>query len=781
MRSMPFSTERHASPEMFFGYSGTSSRPPGGWKLEEIVGCWLQSTDGPPSFWAVGERKLGKTSLLVRLEDLLNSQRGEAPRLPVPLLLSCKGVADIAGFYRQLFERAAQTLAGREQALELDELMLFAEGNGPATALELFERARADLGRLVAQLSPEGSPRARLILLVDDAGSAVERGWAKTLFEHLRVLLRGCPTPCSDDAFGRDDVAVVIAAERGIERADGARGLLDLVEELPLHTLDLNEVATLIGESFKRFRRSWPHRIYSATAGHPWLVHFVMERIVASGANDVQEQEPDLDAIVKTQFRAFKDGVSIFRLYLDSLMDRSVEILAHLAMKGSTADDLAAKTKLSIAAVARRLEQMLNLGIVYQTPGDAADAQCRYFLGDIFKQWFIAHTGSNVLLSEIEVLRSSTVTAQKAVLNAPFTLTLGIDPEFVLVDGLYTRLVPVGPRFPQNLRNITALTRNEAAKGDLDLVADELKEALQQSNWEAVWNDYVDHSGADARFVLRVANPDLFQLPIELLPINGRPLALERPVYKELMAGQREPAYRLCGNLLSPETELNVLLIGSGRKGIYEERQYDELPLVATEIAEIAASLRAKSTGRRLKIGRVAAVVEPDVNLPKGVDRLQLSTANVARALRGELGGPFHVLHYCGHYIHNRDKSAGGFLLHDGESLKLFNLAEWYHTLNQQTPLRLVCLSACDSAGHRQDPDLYHLGAAREALQCGVPVVIGMRWSIRDSRALEFSRAFYPQLLEFGVPEVALWKTRRALNEKEPGNSLWAAPVMLTR
>lgn len=140
---------------------------------------------------------------------------------------------------------------------------------------------------------------------------------------------------------------------------------------------------------------------------------------------------------------------------------------------------------------------------------------------------------------------------------------------------------------------------------------------------------------------------------------------------------------------------------------------------------------------------------------------------------------PFHLVHYCGHYIPNRSETAGGFLLQDGEGLKLFNLAEWRNSL--QPTLQVVCLSSCATAVHVKEQNLYHLGAAHAALTIGVPVVIGMRWSISDVQGYEFSRTFYPLLVQSGVPELALLETRRRLEEQHTGSTLWAAPVMLTR
>jgi hypothetical protein len=200
---------------------------------------------------------------------------------------------------------------------------------------------------------------------------------------------------------------------------------------------------------------------------------------------------------------------------------------------------------------------------------------------------------------------------------------------------------------------------------------------------------------------------------------------------------------------------------------------------VQEEVTAICNALIAGEAEQRLRIKRIVALVDFDGPLPGRVRREALSSINLNRALRGELGGPFHLFHYCGHYIPNRE-TAGGFLLNDGQDMELFNLVEWRNAL-MNTSLRLVCLNACGSGAHVSDPNLYQVGAAHAALTMGVPAVIGMRWSIRDGQALDFSRLFYPSLMKTGIPEIALFKTRCELSENETTTALWAAPVMLTR
>lgn len=645
----PYSADRHASPELFCGYADPATRAPGAWTLEEIAGSWLQLQGGAPSFWVVGDRKLGKTSLLLRLRYLLRTegQNPESPRFAVPLYVSCEGVSTPYELYTQILARATEIL-GEGSApwpLELDPRQFeMPRMDPPESDLALLDAAIRDLNRLAEQVASASRMPVRLVLLIDDAWAAVEAGWAGTLCDHLRALLSGWPFLSLGRPALREAFAVALASDRDLEEVRGARGLLELLDELPVRSLAATEVTALITiPGPVRLDARWRPRIYQATAGHPWLVQFVMEHIVDAFGTDAQKHGKIFEEIVTDRFQRSVGG-AIFGHYLERFQE-DVRVLAHLTLnrQGSSLKELAGKTGMSAAGLTERLEAMIHCGILYQPPGEAQDEEGRYALGEIFMHWFLAHTGGAVLLAEIERLSAAErrERTQQQFLNAPFTLTLGVNPDFLLADGLYTRLIDLGNDLTKILNRIKILIRKQGDKEFLDLVADDLKDALHQREWEPIWNDYVEKApaqGRDPRFVLRVGNVDLFQFPIEIVSLNERPLGLERPVYKELMAGQRAPAYRLSRNLLSPETELNVLLVGSSGGGEYDQEEYPELTYVEQEVSEIISALQVKDPERRLRIGRIVALVDSAEELPAGVQKDLPSAANLARALRGGFG-----------------------------------------------------------------------------------------------------------------------------------------------
>jgi CHAT domain len=793
----PYSADLYASPEIFRGYGDpVTPRAPGGWTLQEIAGSWLQLHGPAPSFWVVGHRKLGKTSLLLRLAYLLRleGQGPENPRIVVPLYLSCKGVATLAAFYSKLLARAGEILAaGAGQApspwnLDVGKFALL-RTDPQRTDLELLDLAIDDLDRLAEQVSLGSRQEARIVLLLDDVGAAVDAGWAGSLFEHLRTLLNGWPFLFRGNGSRRKAFVVALASDWSLEKKREARGLLELLEELPVRSLGVAEVTALITVSGPvELDPRWRFRIYKATAGHPWLVQFVMKHVVDSFGPDVQRHDQLFEAIITERFQESSEGAEILGHYLKHFHD-NVRILAELAVdrQGISLPALAAKTGLSAAALGERLEAMVRCGVLYQPPGDAPEAEGRYALGDIFRHWFLAHTGFASFVDEIERRREAGTREREdlRVSNAPFMVTMGLSPDFLLADGLYTRLLGLnGELIQESFALIDLLVQSEGQKKNLDVVAQNLRKMLRQSEWEPVWSNYCQKAAAEGRqprFVLRVSDKSLYAFPIEVLKFDDRPLGLSAPVYKELMADQRETAYRLCRNSLPLDPSLNVLLVGSGRRGTFRNREYPGLGYVAEEVREIVRLLLEEGSDHGVEIGKIAALVDAAVELPEAVQRLAPSAANLKRALRGGLGLNFHLFHYCGHYIPNDGDEEGGFLLRDGDRLELFNLASWRNALAQQKTLKLVCLSACGSAGHVPEPNLYHLGAAHTALTSGVPAVIGMRWSIKDSQGYSFSSVFYPQLLQSGVPELALFEARAKLLEMESASTLWAAPVMLTR
>jgi tetratricopeptide (TPR) repeat protein len=122
-----------------------------------------------------------------------------------------------------------------------------------------------------------------------------------------------------------------------------------------------------------------------------------------------------------------------------------------------------------------------------------------------------------------------------------------------------------------------------------------------------------------------------------------------------------------------------------------------------------------------------------------------------------------HVLHFAGHGTFDEKRNEGFLLLEDekGDAEETSN-DKVVKLLSAYPSLRLVVLSACQSAKRSQNPG--YLGLAEQLLAQGVPTVLAMQHSVRDDRASEFARRFYSSLAAGKAVDVALTEARVVLS-----------------
>jgi hypothetical protein len=103
--------------------------------------------------------------------------------------------------------------------------------------------------------------------------------------------------------------------------------------------------------------------------------------------------------------------------------------------------------------------------------------------------------------------------------------------------------------------------------------------------------------------------------------------------------------------------------------------------------------------------------------------------------------------------------------------------------------VKVVILSTCNAAWRDQEGFTWR-GVAAALLRAGVPVVVGMQYSISDAAAIEFSRAFYRALARGLSLDEAVGHGRAALTKgvkdgdmPDPENLLsdFGLPVLYTR
>jgi hypothetical protein len=220
----------------------------------------------------------------------------------------------------------------------------------------------------------------------------------------------------------------------------------------------------------------------------------------------------------------------------------------------------------------------------------------------------------------------------------------------------------------------------------------------------------------------------------------------------------------------------------------------------------------------RVLVAVAAPVDKPPANIAKEVKVIQDAVANMSgpggsldidfieQATRADVAAqltrkPYQVLHFIGHggFDVVGDVEAPRahlcFVRPDGSGLSDPTDADTLTAILRNTDVRLVVITACSSAAPTPpipgDPDAGPLGTGAfdgvaQRLVTGISPVtaaVGMQFDLEDVAAVEFSRAFYENLLQ---PDVALDEVvtlaRRALVVRlQAGHRAWVTPAVYWR
>jgi hypothetical protein len=149
---------------------------------------------------------------------------------------------------------------------------------------------------------------------------------------------------------------------------------------------------------------------------------------------------------------------------------------------------------------------------------------------------------------------------------------------------------------------------------------------------------------------------------------------------------------------------------------------------------------------------------------------------------------PAHIFHFSGHgefrgnmgERYGSQEGAGAvILLDDKGGARPFSAQKLTLNLTGHG-IRLAVLTACE-AGQR-DAHSAWAGVVSALTNAGIPAVVGMQYSIRDSNAITFSRAFYRALAAGQPVDSAVLNGRLAImNCGEDNERDWGVPVLYLR
>ncbi|MBN1887771.1 MAG: CHAT domain-containing protein [Thermoflexales bacterium] len=152
-------------------------------------------------------------------------------------------------------------------------------------------------------------------------------------------------------------------------------------------------------------------------------------------------------------------------------------------------------------------------------------------------------------------------------------------------------------------------------------------------------------------------------------------------------------------------------------------------------------------------------------------------------ALRDVLRGQsFHVLHYDGHGAF--EGTSGYLYLHDAQGQIHKLSGEMLAAYLDGTPVRLVVLSACETAVDSSQKRF--AGIAQQLMRTtNLPAVVAMQYEIPDQSALAFTGEFYKALADDYPVDAAVVEGRKAILELLGGDPFgapdWATPVLFMR
>jgi len=127
------------------------------------------------------------------------------------------------------------------------------------------------------------------------------------------------------------------------------------------------------------------------------------------------------------------------------------------------------------------------------------------------------------------------------------------------------------------------------------------------------------------------------------------------------------------------------------------------------------------------------------------------------------------IVHYAGHsyYDARTDKGLVFFPGSEGTGVEKMELKRFSDCLRQPT---FVYFSSCESG---EDPFVFGL------VNRQVPNILGFRWNIKDSFALEYAKNFYETLFKARSLEKAFLEARKQMYERHEEDRIWAAPILV--
>lgn len=703
----------------------------------------------------LGEHQMGKSSILLTLEESLSS-----PRVYVSLaeLTGCSAGQAEQLFYQKLLRGLARTGATNRQG----------DSQSVGEGQQQFERRLEELAN------------RRMTLLIDDAERLADFGWGHGFFHKLSVAI----------SFYRN-LRVVLSGTRKLKSwaermagRNGKAGAWELIREpIVLEPLPASNVLDACGGNEVIGRR-----LVELCGGHP----FCLSELTECGDRRDEPQNVQLEALEQQAIGLRSKWEPVFARCWTEFDVVSRQICFFLATGSEDVAKGLLETYLEKATrddLERSLTHMKSCGVLVE------DVDGNFRLIDLFRDWYRVEVGwiarwkedrsssedaalRTLELSFLEDQNTVLVRRRRYVYSTDFGLLAEDRAEIVR----RTRDIPKddGEKFFSNILGVSRL----------------LWRKLNRTRW------YKEvEMATDLDYRLRFNVPvEMGEFPLELLPLDesgsdriGLKVPISRRIFKQGRSIDRLPL-QLRMNL---ERRLKVLVVAAQVSGdihidkdgkvspaekVPPSTDGDLYELDAVDLTAELEDLGAILTERSDYIESVTFLTRAaEITSASAAVRL-LRKPDTAAAFEEVLKArnDYDIIHFVGHGLVSGDSMMqSGLLFSDG----LVHLTKLSLILRSQANLRFVYLSCCQSAelsANEKDNDL--LGLAHACVQAGVPSVLGMRWGITVGASHRLTNNFYPALFRTGQVDRALHLASREVFAKAfdlARKAYSAAPILV--
>lgn len=245
------------------------------------------------SFMIHGERRIGKTSMLLQLKTNLAAM-GTGEYCFFPVFIDLQGISESELFHHMMSE-VVHELA--EQGIDPGALA-FDEGGNEGYTSRRFSR---DIKTVIGKLKDSNAGHVMVVLLMDEVDCLNEFG------EKTNQKLRGI--------FMKDFAEHLTCVMAGIhlkkEWESSGSPWYNFFEEIPVHHIKEEDARALIVNPVKgifRFKDEAVARIIKETGGHPYLIQKICVSLIAHLLNEARFviSETDVGAVLASVTEASK-------------------------------------------------------------------------------------------------------------------------------------------------------------------------------------------------------------------------------------------------------------------------------------------------------------------------------------------------------------------------------------------------------------------------------------------------------------------------------------------